>query len=79
MLFWIAEEIVGKLREAEIVLSQGACAEEAYRRTLVSEQTYDRWREEYGVLKTDQARRMKDLEGVVSLVRTRLSKMEIGL
>jgi putative transposase len=51
------KEIIGKLREVEIVLGQvGTTAEVA-----VSEQTYYRWRKEYGGLKTDQARRMKDL------------------
>jgi len=53
------EEIIGKLREAEIVLAQGASAAEACRRIAVSEQTYYRWRKEYGGLKTDQARRMR--------------------
>ena len=56
------EEIIGKLREAEIVLAQGGSAAEASRRIAVSEQTYYRWRKEYRGLKTDQARRMKDLE-----------------
>ena len=51
------EEIIGKLREAEIVLAQGASDAEACRRIAVSEQTYHRWRKEYGGLKTDQARR----------------------
>ena len=55
------EEVIGKLREAEIVLAQGASTAEACRRIAVSEQTYYRWRKEYGGLKTDQARRMKDL------------------
>ena len=56
------EEIIGKLREAEVVLAQGATTAEACRRIAVSEKTYYRWRKEYGGLKTDQARRMKDLE-----------------
>ena len=56
------EEIIGKLREVEIVLGQGGSTVEACRRIAVSEQTYYRWRKEYGGLKTDQARRMKDLE-----------------
>ena len=56
------EEIIGKLREVEIVLAQGSSTAEAYRRIAVSEQTYYRWRKEYGGLKTDQARRMKNLE-----------------
>ena len=56
------EEIIGKLREAEIVLAQGGTTADACRRIAVTEQTYYRWRKEYGGLKTDQARRMKDLE-----------------
>ena len=56
------EEIIGKLREAEIVLAQGGTTGDACRRIAVTEQTYYRWRKEYGGLKTDQARRMKDLE-----------------
>ena len=51
------EEIIGKLREVEIVLAQGATTAEACRRIAVSEQTYYRWRKEYGGLKTEQARR----------------------
>ena len=42
------EEIIGKLREVEIVLAQGASTAEACRRIAVSEQTYYRWRKEYG-------------------------------
>ena len=56
------EQIIGKLREVEIVLAQGSSTAEACRRIAVSVQTYYRWRKEYGGLKTDQARRMKDLE-----------------
>jgi len=56
------EEVIGKLREVEIVLAQGASTAEACWRIGVSEQTYYRWRKEYGGLRTDHARRMKDLE-----------------
>ena len=56
------EEIIGKLREAEVVLAQGATTAEACRRIAVSEQTYYRWRKEYGGLGLDQARRLKELE-----------------
>src|SRR3546814_13044397 len=55
------EEIIGKLREAEIVLARGGTTADACRRIAVTEQTYYRWRKEYGGLQTDQARRMKDL------------------
>ena len=50
------EEIIGKLGEAAIVLAQGGTTGDACRRIAVTEQTYYRWRKEYGGLKTDQAR-----------------------
>ena len=56
------EEIIGKLREAEVVLAQGATTAEACRRIAISEQTYYRWRKEYGGMEVDQLRRLKDLE-----------------
>jgi|TARA_B100001971_G_scaffold125672_1_gene115719 transposase-like protein len=57
-----SEQIIGKLREAEILLSQGDSVGEASRKLGVTEQTYYRWRKEYGGMRVDQARRLKDLE-----------------
>ena len=71
------EEIIGKLREVEIVLAQGASTAEACRRIGVSEQTYYRWRKEYGGLKTDQARRMKDLEKENQRLRRAISDLTL--
>ncbi|MGR4893636.1 IS3 family transposase [Sphingopyxis sp. LARHCG72] len=71
------EEIIGKLREAEVVLAQGATTAEACRRIAVSEQTYYRWRKEYGGLKTDQARRMKDLEKENARLRRAISDLTL--
>ena len=56
------EEIVAKLRQADVLGGQGASVAEAIRSIGVSEVTYYRWRREFGGLKTDQVRRMKDLE-----------------
>jgi putative transposase len=56
------EQIIGKLREAEVLLSQGMTAKEAVRKLGISEHTYYRWRREYGGMRTDQAKRLKDLE-----------------
>jgi len=56
------EQIINKLREAEILLSQGATIGEASKRIGVTEQTYYRWRREYGGLRVDQARRLRELE-----------------
>ena len=57
-----AEEIIGKLREAEVLLSQGSSVGEAARKLGVTEQTYYRWRKEYGGMRVEQARRLKELE-----------------
>jgi putative transposase len=57
-----AEQIIGKLREAELLLGQGRNIGEAIRKLGVSEQTYYRWRKEYGGMRVDQARRLKELE-----------------
>ena len=56
------EEIVAKLRQADVLIGQGQSVAEAIRAIGVSEVTYYRWRREFGSLKTDQVRRMKDLE-----------------
>ena len=56
------EEIIGKLREAEVRLSQGEKIGVICRALGLSEQSYYRWRREYGGLKVDQAKRLRDLE-----------------
>jgi len=55
------EQIISKLREAEVLLSQGKTAVEVSRSLNISEQTYYRWRKEYGGMGTDQAHRLKEL------------------
>jgi transposase-like protein len=57
-----AEQIVGKLREAEVELAKGHSLAEVVRKLGITDQTYYRWRKEYGGLRTDQARRLKELE-----------------
>jgi putative transposase len=59
---YTSEQIIGKLREAEVLTSQGASIREVCKKLLITDQTYYRWRREYGGLKVDQARRFKDLE-----------------
>jgi len=56
------EQIINHLREADVLLAQGRTVGEVCRRIGVSEQRYYRWRKEYGGLKVDQAKRLKDLE-----------------
>jgi putative transposase len=57
-----AEQIIQKLREAEIALSQGKTVAQACKAIEVAEQTYYRWRKEYGGLRLDQAKRLRELE-----------------
>ncbi len=56
------EMIINKLREAEILLNQGSTVSEASRKIGVTEQTYYRWRKEYGGLRIEQAKKLKTLE-----------------
>ncbi len=56
------EQIITKLRQAEVELSRGLRAPQVCKKLGVSEQTYDRWRKEYGGLRVDQAKRLKTLE-----------------
>src|SRR5512142_666220 len=57
-----AEQIIGLLREADVKLSQGRNVGQVSRDMGITEQTYYRWRKEYGGMKTVQVRRLKDLE-----------------
>ncbi len=57
-----AEQIIGKLREAEVLLGQGGTLGEVSRKLGITEQTYYRWRREYGGMRVEQARRLKELE-----------------
>jgi putative transposase len=56
------EQIISKLREAEVLLSQGQTVAQASKQLGVSEQTYYRWRKEYGGMRTSQVCKLKDLE-----------------
>ena len=56
------EQIIHKLREAEVELARGRTIAEVCKQIGVTDQTYYRWRKEYGALKMDQARRLKELE-----------------
>lgn len=72
-----AEQIIGKLRQAEVLLSQGSRTSEVCRAIGVSEQTYYRWRREYGGLKVNQARRLKELEKENSRLRRAVSDLTL--
>ncbi len=56
------EQVITMLREAEVVLSQGSTVAEVARKLGVTEQTYYRWRREYGGMRIEQAKRLKELE-----------------
>jgi putative transposase len=57
-----AEHIVAKLREAEVLLAKGMTLVEVCRQLEITDATYYRWRKEYGGLRVDQAKRLKELE-----------------
>ena len=59
---FLAEEIISKLREAEVQLARGETVAQVCKQPGVTEQTFYRWRREYGGLRIDQVRRLKNLE-----------------
>lgn len=56
------EQIINSLREAEVLISQGSTAGQAARHLGISEQTYYKWRKDYGGMRINQAKRLKELE-----------------
>ncbi len=57
-----AEQIIARLREAEVELAKGQALVDVVRKLEIAEQTYYRWRKEYGGLRVEQAKRLKELE-----------------
>jgi transposase-like protein len=57
------EQVIGKLREAEFKLAKGTAIAQVCKDLAITENTYYRWRREYGGMKVDQAKRLKELEG----------------
>lgn len=72
-----AEEIVNKLREADVAIAQGRTVATACKQIGVTEQTYYRWRKEYGGLKADQAKRLKELERENARLKRLLADAEL--
>ena len=72
-----AEQIVNKLRHAEVLLAQGQTVSQVSKALSVTEQTYYRWRKEYGGVKADQARRLKDLERENTRLKRLLAEAEL--
>ena len=71
------EQIIGKLREAEVGLAQGKSIAEVCKRLEITEQTYYRWRKEYGGVRTDQAKRLKELEKENARLKRLLADAEL--
>jgi putative transposase len=69
------EQVINKLREVEVLVSQGATIGQASRKIGVTEQPYYRWRKEYGGMRVEQAKRLKDMEKE----NTRLKKLVADL
>jgi transposase-like protein len=72
-----AEQIISKLREAEVLQAKGMSIEEVMRQLGVSDATYYKWRKEYGGLRVDQAKRLKELEQENSRLRKVVSDLSI--
>jgi transposase-like protein len=71
------EQIIGKLREAEVLLSQGHKMAEVSRKLGITEQTYYRWRKEYGGMTVDQAKRLKEVEKENSRLRKLVADLSL--
>jgi putative transposase len=72
-----AEQIVSKLRQVDVRTAQGRTVAEAIRQVGVTEVTYYRWRNEYGGLKSDQVKRMKELEMENARLRRAVSDLTL--
>ena len=71
------EEIVAKLRRVDVLVSQGQSVADAVRGIGVTEVTYYRWRQEFGGLKTDRVKRMKELEAENARLRRAVSDLTL--
>ena len=71
------EEVVAKLRQVDVLVSQGHAIADAVRQIGVSEGTYYRWRQEYGGLKTEQVKRLKELETENTRLRRAISDLTL--
>jgi putative transposase len=72
-----AEEIVSKLRQVDVLMAQGKPVADAVRAIAVTEVTYYRWRNEYGGLKGDQVKRLKELEAENTRLRRAISDLTL--
>ena len=77
--YFTPEQIIRKLREAEILIAEGLATAQAVRRIGVSEQTYYRWRKEYGGMQVDQAKRLKALEKENTRLKRLVAEKELAI
>ena len=73
------EQIIRKLREAEVLIAEGMTTRNAARQISVTEQTYYRWRKEYGGMKVNQAKRLKALEKENSRLKRLVAEKELDI
>ena len=71
------EQIVKKLRDAEVMLNNGKSMEDVLKVMEVSEATFNRWRNQYGGMKSEEAKRLKDLEGENARLKRLLAEAEL--
>jgi transposase-like protein len=71
------EQIIQNLREAEVLLAQGQTIAQVCKKIGITDQTYYRWRKEYGGIRTDQAKRLKDLEKENARLKRLLADAEL--
>ena len=74
---YTSEQIIGHLRQAEILIAQGKSIAQVCKTICVSEQTYYRWRKEYGGMKVDQAKRLKELEKENSRLKKAVAELTL--
>jgi transposase-like protein len=72
-----AEQIISKLREAEVLQSSGQIITEVCRQIGIKEQTYYKWRKEYGGMRVDQAKRLKEIEQENSRLRKLVADLSL--
>jgi len=71
------EQIVKKLRDADVMLNHGKSIEEVLKVIEISEATFHRWRNQYGGMKSEEAKRLKDLEGENARLKRLLAEAEL--
>ena len=72
-----SEEVIHKLREADVLLGQGKTILEVVKQLGITDQTYYRWRKTYGGMKVDQAKRLKDLETENARLRRAVAELTV--